>query len=169
MENKSKITYRRVGDYFIPNLILSPEERNVTLGKWGILHKAYLEKNKKVFFSLLLGQGKLYQHCAEVEKQAQDMFDALVEQMKESAIFINVGRGPIVVEQDLVDALNGGQIAAAGLDVLAVEPMSPENPLREIKDSNKLIITPHIAWASIEARTRLMKTISEQIKEFFKM
>ena len=62
--------------------------------------------------------------------------------MKESAIFINVGRGPIVVEQDLVDALNEGKIAAAGLDVLAVEPMSPQNPLREIKDSNKLIITP---------------------------
>ena len=84
MENKSKITYRRVGDYFIPNLILPPEEANVTLGKWGILHKAYLEKNKKVFFNTLLMQGKLYQHCAEVEKQAQDMFDMLVEQMKEN-------------------------------------------------------------------------------------
>lgn len=83
MENKSKITYRRVGDYFIPNLILPPEETNVTLGKWGILHKAYLEKNKKVFFNTLLMQGKLYQHCAEVEKQAQDMFDMLVERMKE--------------------------------------------------------------------------------------
>ena len=87
--------------------------------------------------------------------------------MKETAIFINVGRGPIVVEQDLVDALNEGQIMAAGLDVLAVEPMSEENPLRTIKDSNKLIITPHIAWASVEARTRLMKIISGQIKEFF--
>ena len=87
--------------------------------------------------------------------------------MKETAIFINVGRGPIVVEQDLVDAINEGQIAAAGLDVLSVEPMAATNPLREIKDSNKLIITPHIAWASVEARTRLMKTISEQIKEFF--
>ena len=80
----SKITYRQVGDYLIPNLKLPPEEANITLGKWGMMHKSYLEKNKKVFFSLLLGQGKLYQHCAEVEKQAQDMFDALVEQMKES-------------------------------------------------------------------------------------
>ncbi len=84
MENKSKITYRRVGDYFIPNLILPPEETNVTLGKWGILHKAYLEKHKKVFFDTLLMQGKLYQHCAEVERQARDMFDILVEQMKEN-------------------------------------------------------------------------------------
>ena len=80
----SKITYRQVGDYLIPNLKLPPEEANITLGKWGMMHKSYLEKNKKVFFSLLLGQGKLYQHCAEVEKQAQDMFDALVEQMKEA-------------------------------------------------------------------------------------
>ena len=80
----SKITYRQVGDYLIPNLKLPPEEANITLGKWGMMHKSYLEKNKKIFFSLLLGQGKLYQHCAEVEKQAQDMFDALVEQMKES-------------------------------------------------------------------------------------
>ena len=80
----SKITYRQVGDYFIPNLTLSPEEARVTLGKWGMMHKSYLEKNKKIFFSLLLGQGKLYQHCAEVEKQAQDMFDTLVEQMKEA-------------------------------------------------------------------------------------
>ena len=79
----SKITYRQVGDYLIPNLKLPPEEANITLGKWGMMHKSYLEKNKKVFFSLLLGQGKLYQHCAEVENQAKDMFDALVEQMKE--------------------------------------------------------------------------------------
>ena len=49
-----------------------------------MMHKSYLEKHKKVLFSSLLGQGKLYQHCAEIEKQAQDMFDALVEQMKES-------------------------------------------------------------------------------------
>ena len=82
MENKSKTTYRRVGDYFIPNLILPPEEANITLGKWGMMYKSYLEKHNKVFFSLLLGQGKLYQLCAEVEKQARDMFDTLVEQLK---------------------------------------------------------------------------------------
>ena len=80
----NKIQYRRVGDYLIPNLILPPEEAAVTLGKWGMMHKSYLEKNKKVFFSLLLGQGKLYQHCAEVENQARDMYDTLIEQMKEA-------------------------------------------------------------------------------------
>ena len=84
MENESKITYRRVGDYFIPNLVLPPEEAKIRLGKWGMMHKSYLEKHKKVLFSLLLGQGKLYQHCAEVENQARDMYDTLIEQMKEA-------------------------------------------------------------------------------------
>lgn len=88
--------------------------------------------------------------------------------MKPEAIFLNLGRGPIVVEQDLADALNAGTIAAAGLDVLSVEPMCADNPLRRIKDSQKLLITPHIAWASVEARTRLMKIIEGQIREFFR-
>ena len=84
MSNKNSISYRRVGDYLIPNLILSPEEANIALGKWGMLHKDYLLKHKKVLFTTLLTQGKLYQHCADIEKQAQDMFDTLVEQMKKS-------------------------------------------------------------------------------------
>ena len=80
----NNIAYRLVGDYNIPNLILPPEEANITLGKWGMLHKDYLEKHKKEFFYTLLMQGKLYQHCAEIEKQARDMFDSFVEQMKEA-------------------------------------------------------------------------------------
>ena len=87
--------------------------------------------------------------------------------MKKSCIFLNLGRGPIVVEADLADALEEGVIAAAGLDVLCEEPMSETNPLRRIKDSKKLLITPHIAWASVEARTRLMSIILDQVKEFF--
>lgn len=78
------ITCRKVGDFNIPNLILPPEEANIRLGKWGMLHKDYLLKNKRVLFITLLTQGKLYQHCAEVEKQAQQMFDTLVEQMKQT-------------------------------------------------------------------------------------
>ena len=80
----NKIQYRRVGDYFIPNLILPPEEANIKLGKWGMLHKDYLLKYKKVLFTTLLTQGKLYQHCAEIQNQAKQMFDTLIEQMKES-------------------------------------------------------------------------------------
>ncbi len=82
MSNRNSISYRRVSDYLIPNLALPPEEASVTLGKWGMMHKSYLEKHKKVFFNTLLMQGKLYQHCADVEKQAREMFDTLVEQMK---------------------------------------------------------------------------------------
>ena len=82
MSNQNKFKYRQVGDYLIPNLVLPPEEANITLGKWGMLHKDYLLKYKKVLFATLLTEGKLYQHCADIEKQAQQMFDTLVEQMK---------------------------------------------------------------------------------------
>ena len=82
MSNKNSISYRQVGDYLIPNLIIQPEEASVTLGKWGMMHKSYLEKHKKALFSLLHSQGELYQHCFEVENQANEMFDILVEQMK---------------------------------------------------------------------------------------
>lgn len=90
-----------------------------------------------------------------------------LKKMKKTCIFLNLGRGPIVNEQDLADALMQGEIAAAGLDVLCQEPMSSGNPLIAIKDSRKLFITPHIGWASVESRTRLMDIIFHQIKEFF--
>ena len=86
--------------------------------------------------------------------------------MKQTSIFLNLGRGPIVVEEDLKNALQAGEIGAAGLDVLTKEPMDVKNPLREIKDSERLLITPHIAWASVEARIRLMKIIETQVEEF---
>lgn len=84
MSNRNSISYRRVGDYLIPNLILSPEEANIKLGKWGLLHKDYLFKHKKVIFYTLLAEGKLWQYLADIDNQAQKMFDTLVEQMKES-------------------------------------------------------------------------------------
>lgn len=86
--------------------------------------------------------------------------------MKPTAIFLNLGRGAIVVEEDITNALKEGQIAAAGLDVLSVEPMTADNPLLSLKDSRRLLITPHIAWASVEARTNLMNIIRGQIKEW---
>ena len=90
------------------------------------------------------------------------------KKMKPESIFLNLGRGPIVNEQDLYDALLKGEIAAAGLDVLCKEPMSETNPLLKIKDSRKLLITPHVAWASVEARTNLMNIILGQIQEWKK-
>ncbi len=78
------ITYRQVGDYNIPNLILLPEEANITIGKWGMMHKDYLLKHKKVVFTTLIAEGRLWKHLADIDNQAQQMFGTLVEQMKET-------------------------------------------------------------------------------------
>ncbi len=77
----ANITYRQVNDYMIPNLKLPPEESGIRLGKWGMLHKEYLQKHNLALFATLLIQGKLYQHCAEIDTQAQQMFNTLVVQM----------------------------------------------------------------------------------------
>lgn len=77
----ANITYRQVNDYMIPNLKLPPEESAIRLGKWGIMYKDYLQKHNPVLFATLLTQSKLYQHCAEIDTQAQQMFNTLVEQM----------------------------------------------------------------------------------------
>jgi len=123
---------------------------------------------KRVSFEELLEVSDIVSIHAPLDENTRGMVNAVAfKKMKKTAILLNLGRGPIIVEQDLADALNQGDIAAAGLDVLSVEPMSMDNPLRTIKDSDRLIITPHIAWASVEARTRLMQIICNQIKEFF--
>ncbi|MGN0142034.1 MAG: D-2-hydroxyacid dehydrogenase [Roseburia sp.] len=124
----------------------------------------------RVDFDTLLRESDIVSVHAPLDENTKGLMNReAFAKMKKTAIFLNLGRGPIVVEQDLADALTQEVIAAAGLDVLSVEPMSADNPLRAIKDSQRLIITPHIAWASVEARTRLMGIILEQIKEYFKL
>ncbi|MDR0384641.1 MAG: hydroxyacid dehydrogenase, partial [Prevotellaceae bacterium] len=76
--------------------------------------------------------------------------------MKPSALLVNAGRGHIVNETDLADAINSETIAGAALDVFSREPLSPDNPLLKVKYPDRLILTPHIAWASIESRRRLL-------------
>ena len=123
---------------------------------------------ERVDFDTLLAQSDIVSVHAPLDANTENLMNAdAFRRMKRSAIFLNLGRGPIVVESDLAEALKSGEIAAAGLDVLTTEPMTSDNPLREIKDSGKLIITPHIAWASVEARTRLMKQVEQNIREFF--
>ncbi len=66
--DESKTTYRQVGNYMIPNITIAPEERNVEIGLWGMMHKDYLRKHKPIQFNSLVMKGILYQHCAEVEQ-----------------------------------------------------------------------------------------------------
>jgi len=88
---------------------------------------------------------------------------SLLSRMQKSAILINTSRGGLINEQDLADALNSGQIAGAGLDVLNTEPPAADNPLLSAKN---VIITPHMAWGAVESRTNLMQTAVENVQKF---
>lgn len=122
---------------------------------------------ERVGFSELLKESDIISVHAPLNEDTCHLFDAAAfRQMKPTAYFLNLGRGPIVEEQGLSEALTNGWIAGAGLDVLSEEPMKEDNPLYQIKDSDRLLITPHIAWASVEARTRLMDIVYENIRGF---
>ena len=84
MANKTKITYRQVGDFKIPNIILPPEQSNITLSKWGMMHKKYLEHNKRGLFMIMVTKCTLWPYLADIDRQANEMYDLLIEQMKEA-------------------------------------------------------------------------------------
>ena len=105
-------------------------------------------------------------HCP-LSDRTRNLIDlAAMKKMKKTAYLINVARGPVVNNDDLYTALEEGYIAGAGLDVLEKEPIQPENPLGKLKDSTKLIITPHMAWASTEARIRLVEEVAKNMEAF---
>ncbi len=79
--NESKITYRKVGDYLIPNLSLPAEERSIALGKWGLMHKDYLKNHRRVLFNIMLTKGTLFQYLADIDEQAEEMFFRLIDDM----------------------------------------------------------------------------------------
>lgn len=125
------------------------------------------EHYTRVDFDTLLKTSDIISVHAPLTPETEGIINAeAFNKMKTSAIFLNLGRGAIVVEQDLADALKNHSIAAAGLDVLCEEPMNPDSPFLSVEDSKRLLITPHIAWASVEARNRLMDIVYQQIKEF---
>lgn len=124
----------------------------------------------QVDFDTLLKESDILSIHAPLNQYTEGLMDReAFEKMKTSAILLNLGRGSIIREADLAQALNEGKIKAAGLDVLSSEPMAPDSPFLSVKDKNRLLITPHIAWAAVEARQRLMKIISGQIKDFFNL
>ena len=123
----------------------------------------------QVDLDTLLAQSDIVSIHAPLNEYTANLVNKdLLHKMKSDAILLNLGRGPIISEADLADALNNGEIAAAGLDVLCVEPMAKDSPLLSVKDKDRLFITPHIAWASLEARERLVKIVAGQIEEFVK-
>ncbi len=107
-------------------------------------------------------------HCPLSELSRNFIDRDALSRMKRSAVLINVARGPVVNNADLWEALEAGEIAAAGLDVLEKEPMEPENPLSRFQDSSRLIITPHLAWASVEARKRCVEETCLNIGAFLR-
>ena len=124
---------------------------------------------EQVDFDTLLAKSDILSVHAPLNEYTKNLmnYDAFCK-MKNNAYFINVGRGPIVVEEDLARALEENQIGAVGLDVLCVEPMPMDNPLLKFKDSSRLIITPHVAWATSEARQRCVNVVTENIKAFLR-
>ena len=102
-------------------------------------------------------------HCPLTPSTRHLINAASIAKMKPSAILINTGRGPLVDEQAVADALNGGRLAAFGADVLSQEPPRGDNPLLSARNC---FLTPNIAWATLEARTRLMSTATENVRQF---
>jgi len=102
-------------------------------------------------------------HCPLTEANAGFVNRQLLNRMQPSAYLINTARGQLIDEQALADALNAGQLAGAGLDVVATEPMRPDNPLLHARNC---LITPHMAWGSLAARRRLMAATVANVEAF---
>lgn len=121
---------------------------------------------RQVDLNMLLAESDFISiNCPLTDENAGFINKAAISKMKNSAFLINTGRGPLINETDLAEALNKGRIAGAGLDVLSTEPPSPNNPLLTAKNC---YITPHVAWATTEARERLMQIATENLKSFLK-
>lgn len=121
----------------------------------------------RVEFDSLLKQCDIISIHAPLNEKTEGLinYEAFTK-MKKDAILINVGRGPIVVDEDLARALDEEIIGGAALDVFKVEPIPSDNPLLKIKNKERLVLTPHVAWASEEARNRLFVDLLENISAY---
>lgn len=118
--------------------------------------------------TLLTESDILSLHCPLSDLSRNFIDSTALKKMKKTAVLINVARGPVVNNTELYEALCNDEIAAAGLDVLEKEPLELSNPLSRIKDSKRLIITPHMAWASVEARTRCVQEALKNAEAFLR-
>lgn len=124
---------------------------------------------ERVSFEEFLKRSDIISIHAPLTEQSMGLFDKeAFQKMKSSAILVNAGRGAIVEEEALYTALQEKQIAAAALDVLCQEPMPVDHPFLSIQDSSRLFITPHIAWASIEARQMVLDEVCKTIEAYKK-
>lgn len=124
---------------------------------------------ERVEFDALLKQSDIISIHAPLNSATEYLIDEdALRKIKKTAVLLNLGRGNIIREEALLNALETGEIAGAGLDVISAEPMLPDNPLLKIKDSTKLIITPHIAWATVEARRRCLYEVYENMVSYLR-
>lgn len=124
---------------------------------------------EQVDFDTLLKESDILSlHCPLTDRTRNLIDLEAMKKMKKSAVLINVARGPVVNNGDLYTALMEEEIAGVGLDVVEKEPIAVDNPLNKIKDSGKLIITPHIGWASVEARTRCVEEAYKNVEAFLR-
>lgn len=124
---------------------------------------------EQVDFDTLLKESDILSlHCPLTDRTRNLIDLEAMKKMKKTAVLINVARGAVVNNADLYTALTEEEIAGAGLDVVEKEPISVDNPLNQIMDSGKLIITPHIGWASVEARNRCVDEAYKNVEAFLK-
>lgn len=120
---------------------------------------------EQVSFDELLERSDVISLHCPLSDRTENLFNSIAfDKMKKNAILINVARGAVVNEDDLYEALSQGKIHAAGLDVLNPEPMRKDSPLLKIQDSGRLFVTPHLAWASTEARVRCLDEVKKNIQ-----
>jgi|LGOV01.1.fsa_nt_gb glycerate dehydrogenase len=127
------------------------------------------EKYESVSLDKLLEESDIISVHAPMNNLTSDLIDtAELNKMKSNAVLINVARGGIVNEKALVNALNENRIAGAGVDVFTSEPIEKKSPYFNVVNQDKIVLSPHIAWASTEARLNLIEKVIENIEEFIK-
>ncbi len=125
------------------------------------------EKYENVPLDTLLRESDIISVHAPLNEKTMKLIGANeLKKMKNTAYLVNVGRGAVIDEAALADAINNGEIAGAALDVYTEEPPMADSPILSIKDSERIVYTPHIAWASVEARQRCVDMTAENVKTF---